>query len=90
MLQMQRAQHSPRRRRATAALAGPQPLFETAFVMPGLAATLFRAASAGVGLYCLLQWRTFRNTRKQVHTVMHSMCARVPGVQKCVSTIAQS
>lgn len=65
-LQAQGALHAPRRRRAIAASAGPQPLFEAAFVMPGVAVTLFRAATAGVGVYCLLQWRTFRNTRKQV------------------------
>jgi hypothetical protein len=77
MLQMRRALHSPRRRHATAAAAGPQPLFETALVVPGLAATLFRAASAGVGLYCLLQWRTFRNTRKQVCNMLHSVYMRL-------------
>ena len=64
--QVQRAVQPARRRRVTVAMAGPQPLFQTAFVMPGLAVTLFRAATAGVGVYCLLQWRTFHNTRKQV------------------------
>lgn len=31
----------------------------------GMVATLFRAATAGVGIYCYLQWSTFRRTRKQ-------------------------
>lgn len=57
------------RRRSMVVAAGPQPLFETAFVLPGMVATLFRAATAGVGIYCYLQWSTFRRTRKQVEEV---------------------
>lgn len=55
-----------RSRYSSAIAAGPQLLFETAFVVPALVSTLFRAATAGFGIYCLLQWSTFRNVRKDV------------------------
>ncbi len=56
-----------RRGTGTVTSAGPQPLFEAAFGLPGGAlVTLLRAATAGVGIFALLQWSTFRGMRKQV------------------------
>lgn len=56
-----------RRGTVTVTSAGPQPLFEAAFGLPGGAlVTLLRAATAGVGIFALLQWSSFRGLRKQV------------------------